>query len=563
MNERTTLATSSAAHRWKTYLYAIVTLAFVFAVFGVALLPHPTSAANDTIVFQPVADTYVSSDSATMNYGTSSHFDADSKPTIVGLLRFAISGVDQSNIASVRLRLYVSNSSKKAGLQFYATSSDWDEKAVTWNTRPATGPLAVALAPIAMPSKSWVDVDFTPAITGNGTYSFIMTTDSSDRVAFSALGKNEAPQLTITLKAPQVGGQSAPTATSVPATKTSAPAGPTQTPAPAQPSQTPPPVTQNNSAGFLTTASELRQRKQLADQGVEPYKSAVSDVISYANGALGSSPSPQQPLDIPDTSGPFVDDTATAYGLALAYGITGDSRYAQKSRDFIMAWVNTTKSTQNTCPDSGSCQTSLIIGRAAPGFVFAADLIKSSGAFSNADDAAFQDWLRSVILPTASTRTNNWGDAGTFMRAAVTAYLNDQAGFNAAIAKWKSLVDLTASDGSIPEETRRGTSGINYTQEAIDYRIGVVKIAERRGIDLWSYGRFKQSVDYVAPYILNPGSWPWASGASATIHPVWEVAYQHWQNSAYTPIIKQRRPYGSDGHSALRWVTLTNGIPFN
>ena len=185
-----------------------------------------------------------------------------------------------------------------------------------------------------------------------------------------------------------------------------------------------------------------------------------------------------------------------------------------------------------------------------------------SGAFSVADDQAFRTWLRNVILPTASVRTNNWGDAGTFLRATVTDYLGDSAGFNAAIAKWKSLVDLIASDGHIPEETRRSTSGINYTQEALDYKIAVAVLAQRRGIDLWSYGRFKQSVDYVAPYVLNPSAWPWAKGASASIHPLWELAYQHWQSAAYKPIITKRRPYGVDGHSAVRWTTLTNGIPF-
>lgn len=316
-----------------------------------------------------------------------------------------------------------------------------------------------------------------------------------------------------------------------------------------------------DSPGYLTSDTEISQRKQLAAQGTEPYQSAVNDVIAFANGKLTATPTTQEPLDIPETDSPFVDDTATAYGLALAYAVTGNISYAQKSREFIMAWVTTTKTTLHTCPNSGTCQTSLVISRVAPGFVFAADLIDASGAFSVDDDVAFRTWLRTVILPTASERINNWGDAGTFMRAAVTAYLGDQAGFDAAIVKWKSQVDLTAADGSIPEETRRGVSSLNYTQEAVDYRIGVAKIAERRGIDLWSYGRFKQSIDYVAPYVLNPGAWPWASGATSTIHPVWEIAYQHWQNPDYVPIILKRRPYGSDGKSALRWVTLTNGIP--
>ena len=321
-------------------------------------------------------------------------------------------------------------------------------------------------------------------------------------------------------------------------------------------------LVQPATGGYLGSSAELAQRIQLANQGVEPYKSAYSNVVAFANGKLGSNPSPQNPLNIGGTTGPFVDDTATAYGLALAYGATGDARYAQKARAFIMAWVTTTKSTTNACPDSGSCQTALIISRVAPGFVFAASLIKPSGAFSAADDTAFRGWLRSVILPTASTRTNNWGDAGTFMRIAVTDYLGDAAGFSAAIAKWKSLVDLIAADGHIPEETRRGTSGLNYTQEALDYKVAAAVIAQRRGIDLWSYGRFKLAIDYAAKYVVAPKSWPWAGGASASIHPLWEVAYQRWQNPAYQPIIKQRRPYGVDGHSAVRWTTLTNGLPF-
>lgn len=338
----------------------------------------------------------------------------------------------------------------------------------------------------------------------------------------------------------------------LPSTSSAAPAAATGAPVLVQPA----------TGGYLGSAAELAQRKQLASQGVEPYKSAVSDALNFANGKLSANPSPQEPLNISGTTGAFVDDTAAAYGLALAYSISGDAKYAQKARAFIMAWVSTTKSTSNTCPNSGSCQTSLIISRVAPGFVFAASLIKPSGALSAADDQAFRGWLRTVILPTASQRINNWGDAGTFMRVAVTDYLGDTAGFAAAIAKWKSLVDLIASDGHIPEETRRGTSGLDYTQEALDYKIAVAVIAERRGVNLWDYGRFKLAVDYVAKYVLSPSAWPWAAGASASIHPLWEVGYQHWHSSAYQPIILKRRPYGSTGHSAVRWTTLTSGIPF-
>jgi hypothetical protein len=314
------------------------------------------------------------------------------------------------------------------------------------------------------------------------------------------------------------------------------------------------------SKGYLTNNSELKERKSLADSGQEPYKSAVADLLSFANSHMGS-PSPQSSISIPGTDGPFVTDSGIVYAMGLAYGLTGDAKYAQKGREYIMAWVNTAKGSTNTCPDSGSCQTSLIIGRNAPAFVFGADLIKPSGVLSSADDTAFKNWLKIIVLPTASIRTNNWGDAGTFTRVALTDYIGDTAGWNSAIAKLKSQIDLTAADGSIPEETRRGSSGITYSEEALDYRLGAVKIAERRGLNLWDYGKLKLSTDYLAKYMANPGSWPWASGAGANIHGVWEIAYQHWKNPAYQKIITGKRPYGVF-HNAIEWTTVTNGIPF-
>ena len=40
-------------------------------------------------------------------------------------------------------------------------------------------------------------------------------------------------------------------------------------------------------------------------------------------------------------------------------------------------------------------------------------------------------------------------------------------------------------------------------------------IAERRGVNLWDYGRFKLAVDYVAKYVLSPSAWPWATSATS------------------------------------------------
>jgi hypothetical protein len=234
-----------------------------------------------------------------------------------------------------------------------------------------------------------------------------------------------------------------------------------------------------------------------------------------------------------------------------------------------MAWVDTTTATRDTCKRDGACQTSLIISRTAPGFVFAADLLAGTGYLDDAKVERLRAWLRDVILPTASELDNNWGDAGTFTRIVLTDYLGDQDGFDEAIAKWRQLLDLVKPDGHIPAEVAREEGGLGYTQEALDYKVAVALIAGRRGVDLWSQqgaggGSLKGAVDYLARYMKDPDRWPWHSrvrrwGSSA----FWELAYNHWQDPDYTALVLERRPHGVAGHSAVRWTTLTNGLPID
>ena len=318
--------------------------------------------------------------------------------------------------------------------------------------------------------------------------------------------------------------------------------------------------------GYLTTLDELQRRAARAAAGHEPDATAVRDLLDWAAGAIDASPHPSELLQIDGTTGPFVDDTANAYGLALAWGVTGDRRYALAARRDVMAWATTTRELVNACSTGGECQTSLIVSRTAPGFVFALDLLTTSGAISAGDDAAFGDWLRTVILPAASQRANNWGDAGVFLRAVATDHLGDSAGWQAALDAWRAQLDLVARDGHIPEEVRRGSSGLSYTQEALLYKLAVARIAERRGIDLWSVvgsdgGTLRAAVDLAARYQANPKDWPYDNHVDVpSVGPGWELAYAHWPEPAIADLLRPVRPLGADGHSAVRWTTLTNGI---
>jgi hypothetical protein len=155
------------------------------------------------------------------------------------------------------------------------------------------------------------------------------------------------------------------------------------------------------------------------------------------------------------------------------------------------------------------------------------------------------------------------------MRIAVTDYLGDGNGYEAALDEWRHLLDLVAADGHIPLEVARGGSGLGYTQEALDYKVASAVIADRRGVDLWSHqgaagGSLKKAVDYLARYMEDDADWPWATDVRRRgPSPMWELAYARWEEPAYIPLLLERRPFGEVGHSAVRWTTLTNGIPLD
>ena len=106
-----------------------------------------------------------------------------------------------------------------------------------------------------------------------------------------------------------------------------------------------------------------------------------------------------------------------------------------------------------------------------------------------------------------------------------------------------------------------------YSQGALNFRIAVAAIAERRGINLWDYqgkagGTLRKAVDFLAEYWFRPEDWPFSDRVDVPdIGPLWELAYAHWRDPDYIPIIRQQRPLSEQGHSAIRWTTLTSGIP--
>ncbi len=163
-----------------------------------------TGAAGGTFSFGADADTFVRQDTPTTPNGTSSSFSivGGTSSARKAFIRFTVTGLPAgATISTAKLHLYVTNDSTSGGVFNRITSNSWAES-ITWNTQPAIdGTQLATLA--AVPMDTFVDVDITAAITGNGTYSFAITLPAANTNTLAYASKEAStpanrPQLIVT-----------------------------------------------------------------------------------------------------------------------------------------------------------------------------------------------------------------------------------------------------------------------------------------------------------------------------------------------------------------------------
>jgi parallel beta-helix repeat protein len=160
--------------------------------------PTPTAAPSSSLTFTANADSYVSETNANSNYGTNTQLwmDGDTGANYEAYLKFAVSGTT-GTIQSAILRVY-STSSTVDGPTVYATTNNWIETGITWNTQPA-------LTSSGLDDKgtistgAWIEYNVTAQVTGNGTYSFVLVPTSTDAISFSSREGAQPPQLILTI----------------------------------------------------------------------------------------------------------------------------------------------------------------------------------------------------------------------------------------------------------------------------------------------------------------------------------------------------------------------------
>jgi parallel beta-helix repeat protein len=158
------------------------------ALLGGLLTMQAVPAAS---TFNPVGDTYVDAAIPTANYGTRAYLRTDNSPLQRSYLRFDVQGL--SGPTSAVLRFYAETASR-SGIEVHAVSNTtWGETTTNNNTAPAVGALLGTTG--GFPSGTWLTVNVSSAIAGNGLVSFALTTPSSTAVKVTSREGVNKPQL--------------------------------------------------------------------------------------------------------------------------------------------------------------------------------------------------------------------------------------------------------------------------------------------------------------------------------------------------------------------------------
>jgi len=152
---------------------------------------------GSSLTFTPTDDAYVRQPNPTENAGSDTTvrvFKSGASDT-QSYFKFTVAGVTGS-VASVTLRLWVTDASSVAGSIYSVADTSWTEGAITWALKPDPGSLVTIGG--GAPLGTWVDYDLTGAVTGNGTHSFVLKDGGTDAARFSSKEGANDPQLVVT-----------------------------------------------------------------------------------------------------------------------------------------------------------------------------------------------------------------------------------------------------------------------------------------------------------------------------------------------------------------------------
>jgi hypothetical protein len=112
-------------------------------------------------------------------------------------IRFNIPGLNGKTIKSATLRLRTEVASRVPIYVRNVSSNTWTEKGIVYNNKPAFGTTKIT-GPGSYPTATWISINVTSLVKGQGLMSMALTLQNSSALAFySRESGSNAPQLII------------------------------------------------------------------------------------------------------------------------------------------------------------------------------------------------------------------------------------------------------------------------------------------------------------------------------------------------------------------------------
>jgi hypothetical protein len=223
--------------------------------------------------------------------------------------------------------------------------------------------------------------------------------------------------------------------------------------------------------GVLVSRAQLDFVKGKVNAGAAPWLAAYNQMMASRYASLARTPKPRATVECGSYSNPNNgctderEDAIAAYTDALAWYITGNTAYAQKSIALMDAWSATiTSHTNSNAP--------LQTGWAGSVWPRAAEIIKHTYP-SWPGQARFATMLRTVYLPVViagSSSNGNWELSMMEAAVGISVFLDDKASYDRAITRFKARAAAyiyIAADGAQPKYPPVGS--VDTPSELISY----------------------------------------------------------------------------------------------
>lgn len=160
------------------------------------VLTVTTPPLGSTFSVSAEADAYVNAVKPSTKYGTATSLKVDGSPDVRSYLRFTVRGISDSvEVKRATLRTYANSTSALGHEAHGVIDNSWDERVITYTNAPVIG--AALGSSGAFSTVGSVDVDVTPFITGNGTFSLALTTAGSTAISYRSRESGHLPELVI------------------------------------------------------------------------------------------------------------------------------------------------------------------------------------------------------------------------------------------------------------------------------------------------------------------------------------------------------------------------------